>query len=274
MKKLGSFLIPIAVLAVIALLFKQVFGSGPMNPLVMVAIILGCLVGSSMLRPKKKGGSSSVDTTLSLLGEFSKEAFSHSEALSGQFQSAISDFVNSMPKAAERKLEKLQPLCITDADTYAVSVALGMLKSQNGDYSAAVNLYNKAVVLHPTTELAYAIGAVQQRMGELEQARDSYEFALDLDPENIEALSSLATAYVADGMFEDAITEARLALEKDENHASSLATCAICYGVLDDSLLYKHYTDKAVDNGYSADKISTTVTVLKKKYKKTLEAMR
>ena len=274
MKKLGSFLIPIAVLAVIALLFKQVFGSGPMNPLVMVAIILGCLVGSSMLRPKKKGGSSSVDTTLSLLGEFSKEAFSHSEALSGQFQSAISDFVNSMPKAAERKLEKLQPLCITDADTYAVSVALGMLKYQNGDYSAAVNLYNKAVVLHPTTELAYAIGAVQQRMGELEQARDSYEFALDLDPENIEALSSLATAYVADGMFEDAITEARLALEKDENHASSLATCAICYGVLDDSLLYKHYTDKAVDNGYSADKISTTVTVRKKKYKKTREAMR
>ena len=87
-------------------------------------------------------------------------------------------------------------------------------------------------------------------------------------------VSSLATAYVADGMFEDAITEARLALEKDENHASSLATCAICYGVLDDSLLYKHYTDKAVDNGYSADKISTTVTVLKKKYKKTLEAMR
>jgi hypothetical protein len=54
----------------------------------------------------------------------------------------------------------------------------------------------------------------------------------------------------------------------DENHPSSLATCAICYGILDDMLLHKSYTDKAVDNGYSAVKISDTVTALKKKFKR------
>jgi Flp pilus assembly protein TadD len=73
---------------------------------------------------------------------------------------------------------------------------------------------------------------------------------------------------VGDGMFEEAITEARLALEIDENHASALATCAICYGVLDDSLLCRSYTDKAVENGYKADKISATIPALKKKFKR------
>ena len=272
MKKLSNFLIPAAVLLIVFIAFKQFFGSGPINPLVMGGIIIACLVGTSLLRPKKKV-SSSVDTTFTLLGDFGKEAFSYDESLSVQFQSAVSDFLNSMPKSATKKLEKLQPLCKTDADTYAVSVALGMIKSYEDDYASAIKLFNRAVVLHPTAQLAETIASAQQRIGELEDAIDSYEFALDLDPEAVDIRAKLATAYVADAKFEDAITEARLVLEQDETHASALATCAICYGVLDNALLCKNYTDKAAANGYSAEKISTTITALKKKYKKTLESM-
>lgn len=268
MKKTGIFLVPILIIGAFMLMSNKLMASGAVNPTTMVIVAVVAFVLMLAIRPKKQPSSGNTESTLSLLGDFAKDAFANDEKLSKQFDSAVSDYVNGMPRAATSKLEKLQPLCKTDADNYAVSVALGMTKSSTGDYAAAIKLYNKAVVLHPTTELAMAIGNAQQRIGELEQARDSYEFALDLDPSNIDARSSLATAYVADGMFEEAIEEARLALEQDENHSSSLATCAICYGILDDTLLCRSYTDKAVANGYNASKITDTITALKKKFKK------
>jgi tetratricopeptide (TPR) repeat protein len=273
MKKIGSILIPIAVFLIVLVFFKQVFGNGPMNPMVMGCIIVVCLLGTSLLRPKKKI-SKSVDSTFSLLGDFGKEAFTYDEQLSNQFQSAISDFLGSMPKAATKKLEQLQGLCKTDADTYGVSVALGMIKNYEDDYSAAIKLFNCAVVLHPSAELAEIIGACHQRIGELEEAIDSYEFALDLDPEKIDIRARVATAYVGNGEFLTAIEHAQQVLDIQEDHASALATIAICHGVLDHEDLYSGYTAKAVEAGYSEQKITTTVPALKKKYKKTLESMK
>jgi tetratricopeptide (TPR) repeat protein len=268
MKKSGIFIVPLLIFAVISLLGTKLFAAGTISPAMLVALGAGAMLLMALIRPKAPKGNVTPDTAMTLMGDFSRDAFAQDEKLRRQFDSAVTDYMGAMPKSATGKLEKLQPLCKTDADTYAVSVILGLTKASIGDYEAAIKLYNKAIVLNPTTDLALAIGAAQQRIGELEKARDSYDFALDLDPNNIEALSAKATAYVGDGMFEEAITEARLALEMDENHPSSLATCAICYGILDDMLLHKSYTDKAVDNGYSAVKISDTVTALKKKFKR------
>lgn len=268
MKKSGIFILPLLIFGIISIFGARLFASGSLSPAAIVAIGAGAMLLMAFIRPKAPKGAGAPDASLSLMGNHAEEAFCHDEKLSKTFHSALSDYRNAMPKAATAKLEKLQPLCKTDADTFAVCVALGMTKTTVGDYESAIKLYNKAIVLHPTTELAMAIGAAQQRIGELEQARDSYDFALELDPNNIEAFSAKATAYVGDGMFEEAITEARLALEIDENHASALATCAICYGVLDDSLLCRSYTDKAVENGYKADKISATIPALKKKFKR------
>lgn len=274
MKKLSTFLIPAAVLFFVFTLFKRVLISGAVNPMIMLGIIMVTLVGSFLLRPKKKGGANSADSTFSLLGDYSKEAFSYDEALSAKFQSAVSDFLNSMPKSATKKLEQLQSLCKTDADTYAVSVALGMIKCYDDDHAAAIKLFNRAVVIHPTAQLADAIGSAHQRIGELDEAIDSYEFALDLDPEKIDIRAKIATAYVGNGEFEAAIDHAQQVLDRQEDHASALATIAICHGVLDHTSLYEGYTAKAVEAGYSEQKITTTVPALKKKFKKTIESMK
>ena len=274
MKKAGSFLVPILVVGVVIVFFRQVFGNGPMNPLVMLGIVAVCLISTASLRPKNKGSKSNAENTFSLLGDYGKEAFSYDEALSNQFQSAITDFMKSMPKAATKKLEKLQPLCKTDADTYAVSVALGMIKCYDDEHEAAIKLFNRAVVLHPSAELADAIGSAYQRIGELEQAIDSYEFALDLNPEKIDIRAKVATAYVGDGDFLTAIDHAQQVLDLQEDHASALATIAICHGVLGHTSLYEGYTARAVEAGYSEQKITTTVPALQKKFKKTLESLK
>lgn len=266
MKK--SFILPILLIVLFGLFGSKLMGSFASNP---IMLLLLPVIGFGMLmftKPKKQGTAASADDALFLLGDFAKDAFTHDEKLQKQFSSAVANYIDGKPMAAANKLEKLRPLCKTDADTYSVCLLLGMIRASKGEYEIAIDLFNKSVILNPTTELAMEIGSAQQRIGELEKARDSYQFALDLDSGNIDARSALATAYVADGMFEEAIDEALLALEINENHASPLATCAICYGVLDDPLLCKHYTDKAVNNGYNADKISSTITALKRNFKR------
>ena len=274
MKKISSLLIPAAVFLIVFVFFKQAFGNGPMNPLVMGCLVIACLVGTTLLMPRKKGGVRNAESAFSLLGDYGKEAFNYDDDLNAVFQTAISDFLNSMPKAATKKLEKLQGLCKTDADTYAVSVALGMIKCYDEDHAAAIKLFNRAVVIHPTAELADAIGSAHQRIGELEEAIDSYEFALDLDPEKIDIRAKVATAYVGNGDFLTAIDHAQQVLDIQEDQASALATIAICHGCLDNTSLYEGYTAKAVEAGYSEQKITTTVTALKKKYRKTLESLK
>ena len=272
MKKASTLMVPIVVFGVVFLLFKQIFGSGPINPMVLGAIIIVSLLGATLLNSKGHR-KVNVDATLALLGDFSKDAFSYDDALNSQFQSALSDIMNSMPKAATKKLENLQAKCRTDADNYAVSVAMGMLRSNEGDYAAAIKLFNKAVILNPTAELAEAIGSAHQRIGELEEAIDSYEFALDLDPEKIDIRAKVATAYVGNGEFMTAIDHAQQVLDLQEDHASALATIAICHGCMDHTSLYEGYTARAVEAGYSEQKITSTVPALKKKFKKTLEGL-
>ena len=273
MKKNGVFLVPILVIGVFMLISNRLMSSGAMNPSTMVIIGAVAFVLMMLIRPKKPAGKVSADSTLSLLGDFSKDAFSYDESLSRQFQSAISDLLNTMPKAAAKKLESLQSRCRTDADTYAVSIAMGMLKCNEGDFAAAIKLFNRAIVLHPTAELAETIGSAHQRIGELDEAIDSYEFALDLDPEKIDIRAKVATAYVGDGKFETAIDHAQQVLDLQPDHASALATIAICHGCLGHTSLYEGYTAKAVEAGYSEQKITTTVPALKKKFKKTLEGL-
>ena len=273
MKKPGMFLVPILVIAAVMLLFNKLMASGAVTPTTMVIIGAVAFGLTLLIRPKKTASSVSPDSVLTLLGDFSKGAFADDDNLSKQFDAAVGDYLNGMPKAAVSKLNKLQSLCKTDTDTYAVSVVLGLTMVSTGDYDAAIKLFNRAVVLHPTAELADAIGSAQQRIGELEEAIDSYEFALELDPGKIDIRAKIATAYVGDGKFETAIDHAQQVLDLQPDHASALATVAICHGVMDHASLYEGYTAKAAEAGYSEQKITTTVTALQKKYKKTLESM-
>ena len=274
MNKPGIFVIPILVIGIVMLVMNRLMASGAVTPTTLIVIAAAAFLLTLLIRPKKTAGKAAPDSSLALLGDYSKEAFAHNEALSKQFHSAVSDYIQGMPKAATGKLEKLQDLCASDVDVYAVSVALGMVKTTVGDFEGAIQLYNKAVVIHPTAELADAIGSAYQRIGKLEKAMDSYEFALDLDPNAIDIRAKLATAHVGDGQFEAAIDQAQQVLDLQPDNASALATIAICHGVMDHTSLYEGYTAKAVEAGYSEQKITTTVPALKKKFKKTLESLK
>lgn len=265
MKKTFFFLIPLALFLIFSLVANKLFLSGSINPVTFVAISAGVMILMAFLRPKSGAPARTVETVQNQLGDFSRDAFSSDAQARNIFDSAVNDYAGNMPKAALNKLAKLESQCAADPDRYAVAMLTAMCMSSVSKYDDAIRQYNKAVVIHPTPALAVTIGSVHQRLGKLKQAIDSYEFALDLDPACLDALSALATAYVAKGKYQEALEKAEEALELDETNSSALATCAICYGLLDDPLMYKAYSEKAVAQGYKGEKIRNTVEALKKR---------
>lgn len=264
MKKFG-FLIPILLFLGFSVISRRLFASGGINPttiLIITAVFFGVML---MSRPKNKAPKSVSDLDAQIRGDFAKDAFTDDSPVSRKFQSAVKDFAGNMPKSATRKLAELANQCRNDQERYAHAMASALCASSQQNFKEAIRHYNKAIVLNPTAELALTLGSCQQRIGELSKAQDSYEFALELEPDNLEVRSNLATSYVADGDYETGLEHALMVLEKKEDHASALATAAICYGMLDNSLLKKHYTKLAVENGYKESKINDTISALKKR---------
>lgn len=264
MKKLSS-LLPIVLLAVVGIFGYRAVTSGQIAPaqFVMLSTVVVVLI-SLVFRPKQTGPKPNPAAVTKALGNYAKNAFQDDSAESQLFRDAVATYGKNMPKAALNKLKKLEPQCRTDEEKYAVAMVSALCLLQDQKYDEVIRQYDKAIILNPTSELAYTTGTYYQRLGELKKARQSYEFALDLDPNNLNARSSMATAFVASHKYEQALEQAMMALEMDENCASALATAAICYGINEDNLLYNHYTKKAVENGYSETKIKDTVKALKK----------
>lgn len=263
MKKI-SFIFPILIFLLFMSLGNKIFSTGKVSPstlVVIVAVAVGMMV---FLKPKAKAKAVS-DLEQKARGEFAKDAFADNPQLEAKFLAAIKDYNGNMPKAALAKLTKLAPLCTGEKEIYAVSMATGQVQMLLGKPILAVREYTRALGLHPTAEGAMELGSCHQRLGNLDKARDSYEFAMDLDPNNLEARARIATTYVADGDYYTALEQAQMVLEKDEKYASALATAAICCGLTGDPIMCRQYTNLAVENGYSQKKIEETITALKKR---------
>ena len=260
-------LVPVALLLVFMKVSSGILASGSINPLMLIGISTVFMVLLLATRPKNKGPKPASDLEKKVRGDFAKDAFSDDPKLGDMFQAAIKDYSSNMPKAAISKLTKLADKCTGDKEIYAVAMATAQCHLIVGKPLPAIREYTKALNIHPTAAVALDLGSCHQRLGNLEKARDSYEFALDLEEGNLEALSRIATTYVADHDFDTALDYANRIIDLDETHASALATAAICHGVLRDPVMCRHYTNLAVENGYSKSKIESTIDTLKKRVK-------
>jgi len=265
--KFLSMLVPVLLLLIFMRFSSGVLASGSVNPLVLIGISAFFLAGLLFFRPKNKGAKPASDVEKKVRGEFAKDAFANDPKLGAMFQAALKDYSNNLPKAALNKLTKLAAQCTGDKELYAVAMATAQCHLTVGKPLPAVREYTRALNIHPSTEVALELGSCHQRLGNLDKARDSYEFALDLDEGNLEARSRIATTYVADHDFTMALKYANQIIDEDETHSSALATAAICHGLLNDPVMCNYYTNQAVENGYSRKKIEETISTLKKRVK-------
>lgn len=259
------FLIPMLFFLGSMLLGSRILASGTVSPKLMILVMAGTLLILTLIRPKAKIKTKPAgEVEAKIRGEFAKDAFADDPQLNAKFQDAIHDMANAMPKAAYSKLTKLAPLCRNDQEKYAVSVATAQAQITIGKFAEAARSCTAALVLFPNSELAMNQGACYQRLGELDKARRAYTYAHDLDENNLDAISAVATTYVADRDYNLAMNTAMKVLEHNENHASSLATVAICHGLLGNEDMRETYTGRAESNGYSRKKINETIAALRK----------
>lgn len=267
MKKFGFILVPVLFLGFGILVVPKLLSSGA-NPMTLIFLSMGMLAVLLLFRPKAVAPKSMTEITDAIADDFCKGAFADKPELNKKFVSALTDISKNMPKAAVQKLQKLAAECTTDAEKYAVALATALAYRQFKDFRGMIREYNKAVVLNPKADIAYQIGDCHQHLGNLDKARDSYEFAMELDAANPQYPSSLGTVYVGEGDYDTAMDYARDALELDAAFPQALATMAICYGMQDDALMHNHYLELAMNNGYSREKIESTIATLKKREKR------
>lgn len=264
--KFLTMLVPVLLLLVFMRFTSGALATGSVNPLMLIGISAFFLAGLMFFRPKKNAKPAS-DLEKKARGEFAKDAFADDPKLGALFQAAMNDYSSNMPKAAMNKLTKLANQCTGDKEVYAVAIATAQCHLVNGKPLPAIREYTRALNIHPSAEVALELGSCHQRLGNLDKARDSYEYALDLDENNLEARSRIATTYVADHEFEKALEYANQIIDEDETHSSALATAAICHGLLGDPVMSNYYTKQAVEYGYSQKKIEETISTLKKRVK-------
>lgn len=264
MKKIGFMIVPVLVIIFSGMMVPKLLASNVSAP-TLVLISIATVVILSLFRPKKGPGKSVQQIMDDVYDDYCRDAFADNADLEKKFQAALKDISQNIPRTAQGKLQKMTPLCTSDRQKYAVAQASALACRMERDWKNAIREYNKAIILNPTDALAYNIGECYQRMGNLDKAKDSYEFAMELNPESARYPSSFATACVGDGDYDTAMDYARDALTLDSNYAQALATMAICYALKDDEPMYRHYTVKAAEAGYKQDKIEATVKALKKR---------
>ena len=60
------------------------------------------------------------------------------------------------------------------------------------DFSEAVNAYRKSLEIYPRSDIFISLALVHQTLGDYQSAGQALESALDLEPDNIQALMLLA----------------------------------------------------------------------------------
>lgn len=264
MKKIGFMLVPVVLFLLMMQVIPRLFSSG-MSPAAILAVVTIIFAVMFLSKPRKAATKTAQAVSEDVLDAYCANAFQDNPELRSRFFAALNDIGANMPKAAVNKLSKLEPQCSAREEKYAVAVACALAYRNQNDLKNAIREYNKAIVLNPTARLAYTIGDCNQRLGYLDKARDSYEFAQELDPSDPRYPSSLSTVCVGDGDYDAAIDYAAEALDLKEDFPQALASMAICYGMKDNALLHKRYLQLASESGYSEQKILDTIKALKKR---------
>lgn len=105
---------------------------------------------------------------------------------------------------------------------------LGALFAETNRDGLALAVLLRSMDIQPTTEAANNLGIVLRKVGHEEAALKAYESALQLDPDNLDALSNMSGYYVNQGDPDKGIEWADKALEVDPEKWEAMSHKGIC----------------------------------------------
>jgi len=154
-------------------------------------------------------------------------------------QAATDPLLASQDYAAA--LAETVPPCLT----LGALINLGNLKKTEGDLTAALDLFDRAIAIDPSLAIAhYNRGTTQRARGYLEEAIADYQRAINLDPDYAQAYQNLGVALFKLGKLPEALEAFRQALRRyrrqDPDYAVKLQQGIQQLGIPRELLLQSH----------------------------------
>jgi adenylate cyclase len=120
-------------------------------------------------------------------------------------------------------------LGIDENDPEALAFAGNLIAKQSGDLDAAKEMVDRAVALNPNSALVWdQRGYLYQGLGQAEEAIRSFERAIrlsPLDPMNFMAFAGLASAFIRQERFDEAVAAAKKSLRKSHQTFTGAYRC-------------------------------------------------
>jgi tetratricopeptide (TPR) repeat protein len=117
---------------------------------------------------------------------------------------------------------------------------LGLILLQNGQLDEAVEHFQKALEINPEYSEAYSnLGLAFYRKGRLDDAITNYQQALEITPKSFVTHGDLGNALFQEGRVADAVVQYREALDIKPNYQEARSNLALAFlqqGQLDDAL--------------------------------------
>ena len=233
----------------------------PGNLIKGLLIIAAALIG--MLRPRRSRSVISKKAAYQkAYAEYIQNAFSNDRKLERKLYKAIHDYNRERPSAAIARLEKLRPQCHQTSDLRAVTVFLALCLDDMGLYKKAIEQYDAAIQMHPSSTLYSNMGLCHQRLGQPDAAMTCYQNAILQDSSNAVAHNNLASCYFRQGDYAEALRCSKDAIAIDAKMHQALSCAAVCCALLGEETEYKKYYRQAVAAGYDGNTIKRTITNL------------
>jgi tetratricopeptide (TPR) repeat protein len=126
---------------------------------------------------------------------------------------------------------------------------LGVVQEKRGRYKEAIGTYQEAMTQDKlnthTVKFLLAIGRAQALDGQGAEAVKTFEEVHRLDPENLDVLNSLASAYLTAGKREEALDHVKRVLKEDNENLTALNTLAQVYTEQDNRSMAVYVFKKA-----------------------------
>ena len=102
-------------------------------------------------------------------------------------------------------------------------LSLAQLYAENKDLKRAAELLEAVPEANRTTKIEFTLGAAYEEMKDLKKAIVAYRNAVELEPDNLDAVHALAQALLTDGQLDEALKEFKLLLTADPEDAATLS---------------------------------------------------
>ena len=178
--------------------------------------------------------------------QYAGNAFLDDKGNAKKFFSALDAYNNNKFEKALKMLKGLLPKADSTTDRFAVLSFMGLVCHDWGMYDRAIEYYDKAISLKPSSELYSNKGICYDKKGNMEMAIESYKEAIAIDPNNATAYSNVSQLAMSDGEFKTALIYATKARELDKNLKPAKTAIAICFFALDMMEDYEEYMKSGI----------------------------